>query len=186
MGNFLLLCGPSGVGKSTIIRHLKEIDKRFIYISPDTTRELRENEIDKFHVTKDLLEKNQKAGLYAHVNKLWDSDISYATPVKPIIKALKDGNFPVLDWPVAMVESMSSLFPVFVAYVAPPSEAELKNRIGKDNRDVGGSRALSGLSELKELREGKYCSVINSLHFNENNESVRVAKEIYDAYLLNN
>ncbi|MBU4010588.1 MAG: guanylate kinase, partial [Proteobacteria bacterium] len=56
LSKFLLLLGVSGVGKSTLIRELKRLDERFIYISPYMTRPLREGESDKIEVSNEEMD----------------------------------------------------------------------------------------------------------------------------------
>lgn len=58
----LLLLGPSGVGKSSIIRELQATDARFVYVTPYTSRVLRPEETDKVHVTADQMDELEKNG----------------------------------------------------------------------------------------------------------------------------
>lgn len=77
MTKFLLLLGPSGTGKSTIIRELRQMDERFIYISPYITRPLRENETDKVHISDQEMDLRKENGEFLTINNLYG--IRYAT-----------------------------------------------------------------------------------------------------------
>ena len=114
---FMLLVGPSGAGKSTIIRRLRQLDRRFVYISPYITRNLRPKEKDKIHISTAKLEKLKKAGEILAINRTYST--LHGTPKSPILKALSDHNFPVLDWPVKRVWVMKKAFGnrLFVIYV---------------------------------------------------------------------
>ena len=73
---FILFLGVSGVGKSTIMREM--IATRpdlYTYISPFTTRPLREGEIDKVHVSQGEYVRMLKEGEFVYY---WDA-IDYDT-----------------------------------------------------------------------------------------------------------
>ncbi|MBI2459148.1 MAG: hypothetical protein HYV53_01175 [Parcubacteria group bacterium] len=57
MSKFLLLLGPSGVGKSAIIDELSKFDNRFVYISPYMTRPLRLGEKNKVAVSDEQMDE---------------------------------------------------------------------------------------------------------------------------------
>ena len=57
MSKFLLLLGPSGVGKSAIIDELSKLDSRFVYISPYMTRPLRVGERNKVAISDKQMDK---------------------------------------------------------------------------------------------------------------------------------
>jgi guanylate kinase len=109
VSKFLLLLGPSGVGKSTIIEELCRIDKRFVYISPYTTRPLREGEKNKISISGEQMDEMWSRRELLVINKLYG--IRYATPRLPIEEALASEGFPVLDWPVSRIEVMNQAFP---------------------------------------------------------------------------
>jgi len=106
MSKFLLLLGPSGVGKSSIIEELLQLDSRFVYISPFMTRALREGEKNKISISGEEMDKMWNRGELLVINELYG--IRYATPRLPIVQALAQGNFPVLDWPISRIEAITA------------------------------------------------------------------------------
>lgn len=69
---FTLLLGPSTVGKSTLIRAMNAASgDRFKYISPFTTRPLREGEQDKISVSDEEFDEMQLSGVFVYVNPLY-------------------------------------------------------------------------------------------------------------------
>lgn len=183
MTKFLLLLGPSGVGKSTIIHQLQELDDRFIYISPYITRPLRVGEQDKISITDKVMNKISERGEFLTINELFG--IRYATPKLPIIKALRQKRFPVLDWPVNKMDIMHTTFSqkLFAVYIAPPSFKELRERISKDGRDVNGSRFKNARKELQNYWAGKYGNLFDLEVVNNTGKIVEVSKKIYRNYL---
>lgn len=183
MSKFLLLLGPSGVGKSTIIRELTKLDERFTYISPYMTRPLRPGEKDKIPVTDKEIDNMEKEGELLAVNKLYN--ICYATPKTPIIEALRKQLFPVLDWPICKIQIMLEAFPgrLYCVYVFPPSSEILEKRIKKDGRDVDGSRLKNASLELSEFFSHKYSNLYDLSISSEDDKLQYVVETIYSSYL---
>jgi guanylate kinase len=176
---FLLLLGPSGTGKSTIIRYLKELDDRFVYVTPYTTRALREGEVDKVHIEMSELEELKNSGKLLTVNYLYG--IYYATPKDLIDSALLQGKYPVLDWPIDKLDIMEKAYGARLCkvYVEPDNVTELQRRLALDNRDKDGKRLDAGKVELENLLSGKYDQCVDLRIINKQNKAQQTALEIY-------
>lgn len=179
-GVFLLLLGPSGVGKSTIIEQLQEMDSRFEYISPFVTRPLRPGESSKIHVSEEELWSRQSKGEILTVNQIYG--IYYATPKSTIDHALEKEHFPVLDWPADKMQIMLQTYGdrLFVVYLEPDSIEELQRRLELDGRDKDGQRFARGKEELERYWEGKYDAFIDMKAANSRGNSQQIAKLIYE------
>ena len=182
-GKFFLLLGPSGCGKSTIIHHLKEIDNRFQYVSPYTTRMLREGETDKIHVSLEDIQKLEAEGKLLTVNNIYG--IYYATPKDVIDNALQGGQFPILDWPVDKIDIMLTHYPshLHVIYIEPDSLEELAIRLAKDGRDPDGQRFAKGQLELENYEQGLYDPFIDLKVLNKTGQSKEQALKIYEHFV---
>lgn len=182
---FLLLLGPSGAGKSTIIKHLKQIDKRFVYISPLTTRNLRPGETDKIHASLEEIKQLQNENKLLKVNVIYD--IYYATPKEPIDASLENNLFPVLDWPVNELEVMQKQYKdkLYVVYVQPDNLEELQRRLANDGRDKTGKRYEAGIQELQNYLDGKYDNFIDLKVINTKDCDKETAQFIYDQFIAN-
>jgi guanylate kinase len=180
---FLLLLGPSGVGKTSIIQWLRQLDDRFVYISPYITRKLRKGETDKVSVSSKKLDKLVRDGKILVVNQLYD--IRYATPREPIEQAFEAEKFPLLDWPVERLDVMEQHFPgrLFKVYIETNPET-LQQRLAADRRDPTQSRLTTGLAELGRLARGEYDPLIDYRIVNPTGEVDVVARTIYKQYLL--
>jgi guanylate kinase len=183
ISKFLLLLGVSGVGKSTLIEELKRLDKRFVYISPYMTRAIREGELDKIAISNEEMNSMISSGEFIVVNELYG--MRYGTPSRPVLKALEDNFFPVLDWPIDQLSIMRNYLPnqVYAVYVSPPSIEELKRRLGKDKRDVGGKRLKAAIDELNRFKSGEFSELYDlDIIFNTSSQ-LKTAKLIYVKYL---
>jgi len=184
MSKFLLLLGPSGVGKSTIIDELIRLDSRFRYISPYMTRVLRDGEKNKISISNEEMDDMRNQGKFLVINTLYGG-IRYATPRAPIIEALSAELFPVLDWPVDKISLMRDAFPsqLYSVYVAPPSIKILSERLLKDGRDTDGSRLKNARDELEAFWSHRYDQVYDLAVTSEDGKISSVASAIYSNYL---
>lgn len=183
MSKFLLLLGSSGVGKSSIIEELIRLDSRFVYISPFMTRPLREGEKNKISISGEEMDEMSERGEFLVINELYG--VRYATPRQPIEQALKDDNFPVLDWPISRMSVMTEAFPnqLYVVYISPPSIEALQQRLARDNRDTDGHRLRSAHEELKAQGSSMHNGIYDFEIVSEENQVPKVAQTIYANYL---
>lgn len=183
MSNFLLLLGPSGVGKSSIIEMLRQMDRGFVYISPFMTRSLRDGEKDKVSISDEEMDEMSNRGEFLVINERYG--IRYATPKKSITQALSDGNFPVLDWPISRMSIMTKCFPdqLYRVYVAPPSIEVLEQRLLIDGRDVDGSRLKDACLELEAYWSLQYAGMYELGIVTRDNELSEVTRAIYENYM---
>lgn len=174
----VLIVGPSGVGKSSIIREIIKTDGSFYYISPYTTRELRENEKDKIHIPESQMNKMYKAGKFLIVNEVYG--IKYGTPIDPIIKRLGDNLYPILDWPINKKAVVERKFEgrVLTVYLMPPSMMELKQRLESDGRDKSGRRFHEAMIEIENVNAGLYDTDIDYKIISENGLIKTLANDI--------
>lgn len=121
----LLLMGPTGAGKSTLVRALEARDHRFQYIA---TRELRPGELDRVSVSETELQRLWQSGELLAVNELYST--KYGTPRAPILHAFDQGKFPIIEWPISRLSVMEEAFPrsLFRVYVRPPSVRHIAER----------------------------------------------------------
>lgn len=183
MNKLLLLLGVSGVGKSSIIRCLKELDPRFVYISPYTTRPLRDGEKDKITVSDAEMDCMLRRGAFLTVNTIFG--MRYGTPREPILRAFENGQFPLLDWPISKVEVMQHFFPsqLYCVYVAPPSIEELGRRLTMDQRDTNGTRLKAACEELANYNLSGGLGAIDLEVISFLNELMETAVIIYTNYI---
>lgn len=179
---FLLVLGPSGAGKTTIMRELQKLDARFVYISPYITRELRPGEMDKISISNRELDQSVRDGKILVVNDLYG--IRYATPRDVIEQTFREDKFPLLDWPIEKLHVMRQAFPArtFTVYIEPPDKETLQKNLA-DGRDPDQRRFKAAIQELEALKFGNYEGRIDLQIINRENKISETAQAIYRQYL---
>ena len=171
----IILTGPSGVGKGTVVKEILGKEKNFWLSIYATTREPREGEEDgenyyflnqekfKEMIEQDLfLEWAQFAGNY------------YGTPVSSVNEKIKQGFTVLLEIEVEGAMQIKEKFPESLSiFLLPPDKAELERRI----RNRGTEKEESIKKRL--LRASYEISVSNQFDFVLTNHNVdETAKEI--------
>jgi guanylate kinase len=184
----VVICGPSGVGKGTLIDLLfrRFPGDQFGFSVSHTTRPPREGERDGVHyhfTTADAIERDIADGKfieYAEVHGRY-----YGTSVEAVESVRRAGRICVLDIDVQGVRKVkrSSLSPHYV-FVAPPSPEELERRLrgrGTEGEEQIRTRLANARAELEYGREaGNFHRVFVNADLKECLESmVRQFKEWY-------
>ncbi len=148
---FVILLGPSGVGKSAVMGALDNSSSfTFRYINPVMTRPNRPGETDKVSVSDAVFAEMEANGEFAAVNHLYAT--SYGTPLAPIEAAQSEGEIPLLDYPLDGVDRLRRLdkYDLLSFYIYPPSIRQLYGRLQGADRLEGG-RFERGVEEIGVL-----------------------------------
>ena len=127
----VVVSGPSGVGKSTIVAELARKRPQVVPIVTATTRARRENEIDGVHyhfladaAFRELIERD---GLLEHANNhgFW-----YGTPIDQVRGILAAGRDAILTISPEGARNVRGLVPdALTIFVMPPSMEDLTDRL---------------------------------------------------------
>jgi guanylate kinase len=129
-GRLIVVSGPSGVGKSTVLRALRsEFDYGFSVSA--TTRDPRPSEIDGIHyhfVSRDRF--HQMIDDNALVEWAEYGGHLYGTPVESVRRAREASEVVILDIELEGAKQVRSAFPdADLIWIAPPSFDELERRL---------------------------------------------------------
>ena len=135
-GRLIVLCGPAGVGKGTVLGRVREQHPEIWLSVSATTRQPRPGEVDGvnyfFMPEQEFLDK-EAAGEFLETADVFGL-AHYGTPVKPVVEHL-ERNIPViLEIDIQGARSVKQRagelgIEVMPVFIAPPSFEELERRL---------------------------------------------------------
>ena len=164
-GILLVLSGPSGSGKGTIVSQILKSSSDYALSVSLTTRAPRPGEIDGVHygfVTKDEFLKEIEAGNMLEYTEYCGN--FYGTPEDRVNELLNRGINVILEIETVGALNVKRLRPdAVLLMILPPSYEVLENRLRSRNTNTEEDimlRMARSKEELKDLHEYHYC-VIN-------------------------
>eukprot|EP00980_Cylindrotheca_fusiformis_P019712 scaffold6886_cov106-Cylindrotheca_fusiformis.AAC.1 len=154
----VVFCGPSGVGKGTLIDLLmKKFPDSFGFSVSHTTRKPREGEIDGKHyhfTTVDDIKKEIDAGKFVEYAEVHGN--YYGTSIASVEAVQSAGKICVLDIDIQGVMKVkeSSLSPRYL-FIAPPSMDQLEKRLRGRGTETEESIKKRLGNAAKELEYGQ-------------------------------
>ena len=170
-GSVIIVSGPSGVGKGTIVKEVvKKRNDMFLSVSC-TTRAPREGEVpgESYHyISREEFEKKIEENYFLEWERYVDN--YYGTPIKPVLDAMETGKNTILEIEVGgAFQAKSRYEDAILVFVVPPTYGELKKRLEK--RDSGNEVALAAiekrmaraLEEYEKIKDYDYVIVNGEL-----------------------
>lgn len=183
--NFFLLLGPSGVGKTTLIKMLRTEYPAIRYQPSYTTRSKREGEEEgvQYHFISRLdFEEMNRKGLFIETDQPHGGDF-YAIAKEPLLTDLSKGISYVKEVAIKGLNHLKNtdigdfIIPI---YIGPESFDELKVRLIHRDKEKAASR-IKTLEE--EVRAQEYCNEAVVVRHNDVNHGLFQLKEIIKKYI---
>ena len=167
-GNLIVVSGPSGSGKNSIVTNLHKYNNNFWESISMTTREKRPGEkdnIDYYFISKEEFLKNIEDGNlleYTNYNGFY-----YGTPKSHIMEKLNAGIDVILVIEIECAINVKELIPDTICiFILPPSMKELKRRLisrNTENKDKIIKRFTTAYKEINEITKYNYVIVNDNL-----------------------
>lgn len=136
-GMLLVISGPSGVGKTTIVR---EVERRLggCFSVSATTRPKAHGEVegrDYFFMTQEQFDGMVARGEFLEYARVFGKH-SYGTPRRAVEERMREGKMVILDIDVQGAQQVKRAMPqAYTVFILPPSEDELLRRLRDRGRD---------------------------------------------------
>lgn len=136
-GRLVVLTGPSGVGKGTLLHRLRQEHPGLYLSTSATTRAPRAGEEhgkDYYFVSRDRFEAMIAAGELLEWAEFAGN--YYGTPRQPVEVQIERGNQVILEIELKGARQVAQSFPeAFKIFIVPPSPEELERRIRDRGQD---------------------------------------------------
>ena len=174
----IVLSGPSGAGKDTILQRMKELEMPFHFIVTATTRPKRASEIqgqDYFFVSKEEFARMIEA------NELIEYAIVYGDykgiPKQQVRDALATGVDVIMRVDVQGAETVRKLAPeALLIFITVESGEELERRLRERKTETPEELAIriaTARKELQRIQAFDYVVVNRDFHLDETVDLIR-------------
>ncbi len=175
-GKTFVICGPSGVGKGTVIGKLLAADPTLYFSVSATTRAPRPGEEEGVHyhfLSRDTFRAWIDQDAFLEYDEHFDN--LYGTPKRYVDEAMAAGRDVLLDIDIKGAAQVKARRPETVRiFIAPPSWAELERRLlrrGTEDRERVLARLARSREELAAAGEFDYLLI--------NDRADRAALELF-------
>lgn len=174
----IVISGPSGAGKDTILQRMKERELPFHFVVTATTRPRRENEIDGrdyFFVSKDEFAR------MIDEDELIEYAIVYGDykgiPKQQVRDALSSGKDVIMRIDVQGAESVRKLAPeAMLIFITVDNEEELFNRLRERKTETADAlklRMATARKELQRVSDFDYVVLNRDFHLDDTVDTIR-------------
>lgn len=164
-GLMLVISSPSGAGKTTLSKRLRQAHPELELSVSCTTRKPRRGEVDgrEYH----FIDRDRFAAMVREDAFLEHAEVHehhYGTPQAPVMQALEQGRDILfdIDWQGAMAIAAKASDDVVRVFILPPTMADLERRLharAQDATDVIERRLGRARGEIRYWQEYDYVLV---------------------------
>lgn len=184
MSKLVVISGPSGVGKGTLVNMLRkryQEDGKKLYVSIScTTRLPRDGEVDKVHyffISEEEFQKRLLENDFIEHN-CYGTGKYYGTPKGLVVDYLDQGYDVILEIDINGYKQVKEKYPDCIGiFIMPPSIEDLENRLR--NRGTEDEETIQKrLKTAREEMEGRF--IYENIIVNEEKKEEEAFQKIYN------
>lgn len=176
----IVISGPSGVGKDSVIRELKQVDRPRHFVITATTRRKRNKEVNGIDYI--FLSTTQFNTLIRENKFLEHAEVygqQYGVPKSQVLDAFKRGSDVIIKTDVQGALTIRSLIPsTILIFIAPPSYKTIVQRLTRRKTESTEQFSLRLATSKEELNQSKLFDHIVINYDNKLQETVRAIESI--------
>jgi guanylate kinase len=179
----IVISGPSGAGKDTVMQRMKERGLKFHFVTTATTRLRRSNEVDG----KDyLFISAEKFAKMIEADEFMEHALVYGdykgVPKEQVRKALASGRDVVMRLDVQGAETIRRLEPdALLIFITTDSEEELISRLKERSTETPEALAIRVATTRQELKRVDAFDYVIVNHDDQLDHTVDVVQAIIEA-----
>ncbi len=183
----LVIAGPSGVGKSSIIKRLLELCPNAKLLVSATTRKMRPGEKDgaNYHfLSHDEFKKHLEDGNIPEYRYTPETGNYYGTFLPDLEEKLKLGHLAIADVDIIGAKFLKENYGAITVFIMPPSKSALLDRIKKreDNMDDKELKERLEIANKEMEQDSKFYDYIV---VNEENKLQEATEKVFEIIKLN-
>lgn len=173
--NLVVISGPSGCGKDTVVKAILKKDERFVLSVSATTRTKRPYEVDGvdyiFLSTQEFIGKISKGDFLEHT--MYCNNY-YGTLKSQIEEKVSNGKVVILVIEVEGAANVKKVYPdALTIFVAPPSLEELERRLRERNTEDDGTIKQRLFKANEELGfQSSYDYIVENNYVDQCSQSI--------------
>jgi guanylate kinase len=179
----IVISGPSGAGKDTVMQRMKERGLKFHFVTTATTRQRRPNEVDGRDY---LFISAEKFAKMIEANEFMEHALVYGdykgVPKEQVRKALASGHDVVMRLDVQGAETIRRLVPeALLIFITTDSAEELISRLRERSTETPEALAIRIATTRQELKRVDAFDYVIINHDDQLDHTVDVVQAIIEA-----
>jgi guanylate kinase len=179
----IVISGPSGAGKDTVVQRMKERGLEFHFVVTATTREQRANEVhgrDYWFVSHDEFDRMIRQGELIEYALVYGDH--KGVPKAQVREALASGHDVVMRLDVQGAETVNRLLPdALLIFITADSEEDLVRRLQERRTETTEELAVRVATARKELQDLEAFDYVIVNHEDQLDHTVDVVCAIIEA-----